>query len=474
MLVFDCSDTSACSDRKRPFPHSKLTPWYSRSVPFRSSVVLLQYLLFLLVLLHQQIVTSCHGYSQQHRQQLQRQRQQQYASIATARFISSTSPIVHRRILIQSTLNDDNDNDDGDTSFLTQQQNNSSIKQSNNNSNENNDSTSSLSKAYQIAQYGYYTAGILLFLVPDRTATVAATTTVTTISLLTATKWGAAAGFIMAGRLCYILYKANVQQRLSSDTYKRINIGLFGFNLIGLAAIPGEAGFVRSIGGTTGTYLAVGLLTMLRLYGAVVTFNGWIQYISDMNGSTGAATNASTGTNVVDAIVPRSRSRSRSRIILLELGQGIKDTIGGLQVRSAKKALTYRNCLLILCFGMLSRFMETLFSLRYQKEFMCTWFGITLQWSVISRLFMIATIVYSLKDAAERDRLTGTTFIELNLMVGLWSFLVGLGQAIVPVGFAAYRGVEMVAFSLPFLLRAYKSQKEKMSVYKLAVSVKRS
>jgi hypothetical protein len=30
-------------------------------------------------------------------------------------------------------------------------------------------------------------------------------------------------------------------------------------------------------------------------------------------------------------------------------------------------------------------------------------------------------MVYSLKDAAERNRLTGTTFIQLNFMVGLWA-----------------------------------------------------
>lgn len=94
---------------------------------------------------------------------------------------------------------------------------------------------------------------------------------------------------------------------------------------------------------------------------------------------------------------------------------------------------------------------------------MRTWFEISLQWSAIGRLFMIASMIYSLKDAAERDRLTGTTFIQLNLLVGVWSALVGLGQSIYPLGFAAYRGVEMYAFSLPFFTKALKSQKEKDS-----------
>jgi hypothetical protein len=75
---------------------------------------------------------------------------------------------------------------------------------------------------------------------------------------------------------------------------------------------------------------------------------------------------------------------------------------------------------------------------------------------------MIATMIYCLKDAAERNRLTGTTFIQLNLMVGLWAALIGIGQSIYPLGFAAYRGVEMFAFSAPFFLKAYKSVKDKM------------
>ena len=88
-------------------------------------------------------------------------------------------------------------------------------------------------------------------------------------------------------------------------------------------------------------------------------------------------------------------------------------------------------------------------------------FDVSLKWSAVARLFMISTMVYTLKDAAERDRLTGTTFIQLNLMVGLWAILVGIGQSVFPLGFAAKRGVEMYALSIPFFIRALKSQKEK-------------
>jgi hypothetical protein len=88
-------------------------------------------------------------------------------------------------------------------------------------------------------------------------------------------------------------------------------------------------------------------------------------------------------------------------------------------------------------------------------------FEASLQWSAVGRLFMISTIIYSLKDAAERDRLASTTFIQLNVMVGLWALLAGMGLSIRPFGIELYRGVEMYALSAPFFLKAYKSQKEK-------------
>jgi hypothetical protein len=91
----------------------------------------------------------------------------------------------------------------------------------------------------------------------------------------------------------------------------------------------------------------------------------------------------------------------------------------------------------------------------------------------MGRLFLIAAMIYSLKDAAERDRLTGSTFIQLNVMVGMWSALVGLGQSIYPLGFAAYRGVEMYAFSLPFFTKALKSQKEKDDAKKASSGLSR-
>lgn len=283
-------------------------------------------------------------------------------------------------------------------------------------------STERLTQSYRAGMYAFGAAAVLIFVMPDRTLTT-----------LLATKWGGSAGFGIAAGLSRILSAATAENRLSSYTYKRINLGLLGFCSLGLSALPGEAAFLNS---SDAAMVMAGALTALRLFGTLISFMGWKRGVTD--GS------------------PRG--------LVAELVQGTKDTVLGLKVQFSKKALTYRNCLVMVCLGIVSNFMGGLFSIRYQKEFTRTWFEISLHWSAVSRLFMIASIIYSLKDSAERDRLTGTTFIEMNIMVGSWALLVGLSQAVYPLGFAAYRGVEMFAFSIPFFLKAYKSRREKASL----------
>jgi len=77
-------------------------------------------------------------------------------------------------------------------------------------------------------------------------------------------------------------------------------------------------------------------------------------------------------------------------------------------------------------------------------------------------LFLIGTMIFSLKDAAERDRLTGTTFIQLNRLVGAWAVAVAAGQMVtVESRVVLGRGVEMAGFGAWFFLKAWKSVREK-------------
>ena len=128
---------------------------------------------------------------------------------------------------------------------------------------------------------------------------------------------------------------------------------------------------------------------------------------------------------------------------------------GLLRVKNAKKALAYRNLLVCVLVGLVSSLFEGLFDIRYQEAFKRSAFDISIQWSAISRLFLISTMIYSLKDAAERDRLTGSTFIQMNILVGSWALAVGFAQ-----GLLGY-WIEMLAFALPFYIKAYKSRLEK-------------
>ena len=51
-------------------------------------------------------------------------------------------------------------------------------------------------------------------------------------------------------------------------------------------------------------------------------------------------------------------------------------------------------------------------------------FDSSLHWSAVSRLFLMATMIFSLKDIADHDRMgNGFIFVKLNLMVGTWSAL---------------------------------------------------
>lgn len=287
-----------------------------------------------------------------------------------------------------------------------------------------NEAPNFLDPLYTIGSYAFGIMGLFVLVIPDRT-----------FASLLASKLGGAAGLGVAAALCRILQNAHRHQRLASDTYKRLHLGLLVFSGIGLAALPGEGGFVDSV------WLCrslAGGLTIAKSIGVLIGSIGWYRGVA----KDGALT---------------------VRAGLDELWKGTKETLQGLRVQDAKKALTYRNYMLLVVFGAFSSFMEGLFYIRYRSAFERTMFEISLQWSGVARLAMLTTLIYSLKDAAERDRLTGTTFQQLNMLVGGWAVLVGLGQAVYPLGFAFTRGVAMFTLAFPFFLRAYKAQQEKLA-----------
>lgn len=192
-----------------------------------------------------------------------------------------------------------------------------------------------------------------------------------------ATKMGSAAGFGISSGLCHILATAtsaasieapavttgtatpaetgatsehdNDNDRdqeaillLASDTRKRLNLGLALFFSIGLFAVPGEAAFSKTF--ATALLLSC-LLTISRVYGLLLSVSGWKRGILLSNGN--------------------NNNRSLEiRDFYNELVKGMKSTLTGLRVRYRKKALTYRNLLLLILMGVFSSFMEGIFDLR--------------------------------------------------------------------------------------------------------------
>lgn len=288
-----------------------------------------------------------------------------------------------------------------------------------------------LTRLYRRGTYLFCLLAAIIFWIPDRTA-----------SVHLATKFGGAAGYALAGGLCRILAGANDKDRLASDTYTRLNVGLLSFFLIGILFAPAEAGFFFSA--APAIFLSI-VLTLAQGYGIILSFLGWKRGV-DPASTVGL--------------------RQIPSHLFNEFRDGLFATLKGLRVDNPKRASTYRNSLLLVLFGIFSTMMEGFFNFRYREALQRSWFEVSLQGSAVSRLSMIATMMYSLKDAAERDRLTGTTFIQLNVMIGFWAFMVGIGQATYPFGFALYRGIKMLALSLLFFTKALKSYVQKLEVHK--------
>jgi len=87
--------------------------------------------------------------------------------------------------------------------------------------------------------------------------------------------------------------------------------------------------------------------------------------------------------------------------------------------------------------------------------------------SSIARLGYLSVVLYILKDGAERKRLGGRTFANLNLMVGLWALGVGIAQGLSdgPTSpFNIRRAADKFLFAILFLNNGMLSLLSKMGI----------
>ena len=205
-------------------------------------------------------------------------------------------------------------------------------------------------------------------------------------------------GYIaMPAGVSYIMSGAATHDRLGSDTYKRLNLALLEYGLIGLSIIS------LGKGGNKLLSVAYILSVINSLKGYAYGVLGWDK-------------------------------QSKETSLLKDLMNGTKETVKGfLSMPKNVKAAGYQVATYFTAFLKLEKLWEIVKFIQANS--------ITAELSMslarFNRLAFLTLMVYTLKDAADRDRLNGATFIKLNY---LCSLAMGIQCAFNSGGFA-FNGV---------------------------------
>lgn len=225
-------------------------------------------------------------------------------------------------------------------------------------------------------------------------------------------------GYVLVAGLAYILSSAVKGDRLSSDTYKRLNLVLIEFGMIGVMGwglvkfgevVPGFSPIIvppllATIHGIKG--YGYGVLGVDKSGSASLLGDFREGVVSTLKGYFSIPKNAkATGYFAATWMVTAMKLAK-----LVELGQLVAGGANGLTI-----------------FTRTSRF---------------------------SRYAMLSMVLYTLKDAADRSRLEGTTFIELNILsAGVLAALASYVSATSPLlggtaaafsAFSAFNGVTSI------------------------------
>lgn len=167
-----------------------------------------------------------------------------------------------------------------------------------------------------------------------------------------------------------------------------------------------------------------------------------------------------------------SSSLQRLKNIIGEIGSACLNLYRTYPVTEEKPATFYRTFFI---FTMLGNFIfnipELAFNLKQGGGGIGGLFSlpVSLTISSMARLGLLSVVLYVLKDAAERKRLEGSTFVKLNMMVGLWAIGVGIAQGLIDgpmMPFNIRRAADKFLFGLLFLNNGVLSQLSKMGIIK--------
>ena len=250
---------------------------------------------------------------------------------------------------------------------------------------------------------------------------------------------GALGHLFLAGGSCHITANAAKTKRLfTSDTYKRLTFGTFLFGIFGLWSFPGEAGINSSSNMAVMGSLAL-LTHISKFVTALVSFVGW-RYSSGGSGN--------QGWNITG-----------------EFAKGCKNLWKTLPVTDHRPASFYRSFFLfVTIFGPLCNILELSFNLRQGASLFSL--PSSLNVSSLARLGLLSVILFILKDASDRNRLDGSTFIQLNIYVGLWALGVGIAQGFGQAEFSVRKAADKLLFAALFLNNGIISQLQKAGLMK--------
>ncbi len=181
-------------------------------------------------------------------------------------------------------------------------------------------------------------------------------------------------GPLLAAGISYILIGAAENNRLSSDTYKRLNLALIEYGFVGfMAGICMKLNLMWKIG------CFIAFVNSIKGYG--YGLKGW-------------------------ELAPASAKD--------DLINGMKANFKSMLRIPNMKSLGYSAATLTVGYLKLAKLVEVM-------KLMVGGSAYTLGTRLfsLSRLMITTIVLYTLKDAADRDRLEGTTFIELNALAFL-------------------------------------------------------
>ena len=187
-------------------------------------------------------------------------------------------------------------------------------------------------------------------------------------------------GHALAAGVAYIMISAAKNDRLNSDTYKRLNLCMLQYGLAGFFMVyVSKTAFPRSI-----------IVFLPHVLAIINSIKGYSYGVLGLD-----------------------KKKSPSHL-LSDFVDGTKSTIKGtlLSIPNNVKSFGYLGAVAMVGTMKLAKLSE-LIQLIYNHSSVEI---IASRLSRMARLAFMTMVFYTLKDAADRDRLEGTTFIQLNFL----------------------------------------------------------